>query len=80
MGTVMRSWRVHGDHGISSDVRAGASVGLSMEGREPRTDPHGRVGATDVSESPGRVNVCKCVSTCPTADPSPVPFYARHAS
>ena len=32
-------------------------VGLSMEGREPRTDPHGRVGATDVSESRGRVNV-----------------------
>ena len=57
VGTVMRSWRVHGDHGISSDVRAGSSVGLSMEGREPRTDPHGRVGATDVSESRGRVNV-----------------------
>ena len=53
----MRSWRVHGDHGISSDVRAGASVGLSMEGREPRTEPYGRVGATDVSGSRGRVNV-----------------------
>ena len=80
VGTVMRSLRVHGDYGISSDVRAGAPVGLSLEGREPRTQPYGRVGATDVFESPGRVNVCKCVSTCPTADPSPVPFYARHSS
>ena len=79
VGTVMRSLRVHGDYGISSDVRAGAPVGLGLEGREPRTQPYGRVGATDVFESPGRVNVCKCVSTCPTADPSPVPFYARHS-
>ena len=53
----MRSWRVHGDHGISSDVRAGASVGASMDGRESRADPDRRAGATDVSGSRGRVNV-----------------------
>ena len=57
MGAGMRSWRVHGDHGISSDVRAGASVGASMDGRESRADPDRRVGATDVSGSRGRVNV-----------------------
>ena len=58
MRAEIGSWRVHGDHSISSDVRAGASVvGLSMEGGEPRTEPDGRVGATHVSGSRGRGNV-----------------------
>ena len=57
MRAEIGSWRVHGDHSISSDVRAAASVGLSMEGGEPRTEPDGRVGATHVSGSRGRVNV-----------------------
>ena len=57
MRAEIGSWRVHGDHSISSDVRAAASVGLSMEGGEPRTEQDGRVGATHVSGSRGRGNV-----------------------
>ena len=64
----MRSWRVHGDHGISSDVRAGASVGLSMDGGSGAADGTVRAGGghgcVRIAGTCERVNVCINVYHC----------------